>query len=219
MKKNKPLRVLPLDAGPLPTNCYLVHREGHSPCAVIDPGGDADRIAQTLRREALEPSIFLITHGHYDHVGGLAELAGLYPSAEIACHAECGRRMKDPEKNFSALFGIPLAAPEAGRTLSHGEEIRLPGVRLLAIHVPGHAPGHLAFYAPEDGVLFAGDVLFREGVGRTDLPGSSWEALRQSLSEQILVLPEETLVYPGHGPATTIGHEKRHNPFLTDLFA
>ena len=211
------LRVVALEVGQLATGCYLVHREGEAACAVIDPGGDAETVAARLDGDGLAPAFLLATHSHFDHIAGLAALKARYPEAVIACHAECNRRMQSPQLNLGFLIGVTTKGPAADRELADGETLAFGTVALACRHAPGHAPGHLLFHADADRVLFSGDVLFQGSMGRTDFDGCSHDDLMESLRREVLPLPDETVVYPGHGPSTTVGEEKRTNPFLREL--
>lgn len=211
-----PLQVVCLTLGPVQTNTYLVaDAAADGTAVVIDPAWDGAVIHNELERRGWSLAAIWLTHAHFDHFGGVADLARLSagPPA-VALHP-----LDQTLWRFSGgagLFGIPAfdPGPEPSVDLAHGMHLRL-GSRLFEVrHAPGHTPGHVMFYCAADGVLFSGDVIFAEGVGRTDLPGGSWESLRASIETQVLTLPDEVVIYSGHGPATTVGHERHANPFL-----
>eukprot|EP01028_Stygiella_incarcerata_P009821 TRINITY_DN4806_c0_g1_i3.p1 TRINITY_DN4806_c0_g1~~TRINITY_DN4806_c0_g1_i3.p1 ORF type:complete len:235 (+),score=65.92 TRINITY_DN4806_c0_g1_i3:48-752(+) len=208
------LQVIQKEVGVLSTNCYIVFREGAKKCLLVDPGGGEKELKAEMKKCGVSPDAILLTHSHGDHIMGVSPLKKEFPDIEIACHEECSKRMVDPRRNLSLLFGLPFAAPPATRFLKDNEIYEKNGVTLKCLHCPGHSPGSLVFLAEEDGVCFSGDVLFHLGVGRTDFPEGSSELLMKSIRERLLVLPDETIVYSGHGPKTKIGVEKRSNPFF-----
>jgi hydroxyacylglutathione hydrolase len=209
------LAVLQLSLGSIGTNCYVVRtNDDAADAAVIDPGAEADAIERALADVDATCAAILLTHSHYDHFGALAELAERtgapvwLPQGEL----DVFRR---PEDFFPAL-GVPAYTAEA-TTLSGGETVEAAGISFQVRPVPGHSPGHLSYYA--DGALFAGDVLFSGSVGRTDLPFGDWDTLLDSIRALADAYPPETVVLPGHGPATTLGDELARNPFLAELRA
>jgi glyoxylase-like metal-dependent hydrolase (beta-lactamase superfamily II) len=202
-----------LTLGPLATNCYLVRSDhGASEAVVVDPSGSAAEIRLELASRGARCVAILVTHGHFDHITALADLAEGTGAPVYAPAAE--RALLERPADFSPpeLVVRPWA-PET--VLEGGESLDLAGLQLEVIAVPGHSPGHLAFRC--DGALFSGDVLFERGVGRTDLPGGDWPTLLASLRTLVERLPRETVVYPGHGPATTLAAELEQNPFLAEL--
>jgi glyoxylase-like metal-dependent hydrolase (beta-lactamase superfamily II) len=202
-----------LSLGQIGTNCYLVRADrGTAEAVVVDPGDDVAEIRLTLARAGATCVAILLTHSHYDHFGALAELAEgtgapvWLPEREL----EVFRRPGD------FYQGLPIR-PYAGEatTLAGGETVEAAGLSFQVTAVPGHSPGHLAYYA--EGCLVSGDVLFAGSVGRTDLPFGDWEELLGSIRSLADAYPTETVVYPGHGPATTLGVELARNPFLAEL--
>jgi len=209
------LTVDQLSLGTIGTNCYIVRRDEGAPDAVvIDPGADAGEIMSALDRAGAACGAILLTHSHYDHIGALTELAEVtgapvwLPEGEH----EVFRRPND----FFGGLGVSIRGYEGASTLlTGGETITVAGVAFQVSAVPGHSPGHLAYYAP--GHLFSGDVLFAGSVGRTDLPFGSWDQLLGSIRALAEAYPSETIVHSGHGPATTLGDELGRNPFLAEL--
>ena len=201
-----------LPVGPLETNCYLVGCEQTRLGAVMDPGGDAAVILSAVERHGLTLKVILLTHAHFDHIGGLAELAEA-THAQVALHP--GDLPLLRAQGGAAMFGIFVRpSPEPDWALSDGQVIKVGTLRLNVLHTPGHTPGHVTFYEPTAKAAFDGDVLFMQGIGRTDFPGSSYKQLMDSIRNKLFALPDDTTLYPGHGPATTVGDEKRSNPFL-----
>jgi hydroxyacylglutathione hydrolase len=206
------LIVVGLVVGPIQTNCYIVGCEETREGAIIDPGGHPKRILAEVERQGLKIKYVLNTHAHFDHTdanGAIVKATG----AVLALHAADRPLLAD--SGGAAMFGLdadPSPLPELD--LHDGDELAIGQVRLHVLHTPGHTPGHVSFYEAKEGVVFDGDVLFYRGVGRVDLPGGSWQQLMDSIQRVLLALPDDTVVYSGHGPATTIGEEKRLNPWL-----
>lgn len=201
-----------LVVGSIGTNCYLVGCQETKEAAVIDPGGDADRILQAVKEDNLQVKYIINTHGHGDHIqanGPLQKATG----AQILIHrldAEC---LIDPERSLLAFMGDKTGGPAADRMLEDGHVIAIgTTVKLDVLHTPGHTKGGICLKS--DRLIFTGDSLFAGSIGRTDLPGGSFPELIQSIKEKILPLDDQFLVYPGHGPSTTVGIERRENPFL-----
>jgi hydroxyacylglutathione hydrolase len=201
-----------LHVGPLQTNCYVVGCEETKEGAVIDPGGDAERILAEVERLGLKIKYVINTHGHFDHTLANKEVVKA-TGASLAIHSAGAPALTKGGGAF--FFGIiGKASPPAGTILEEGQVLTLGQIELKVLHTPGHSPGSICLYSEKEGVLFDGDVLFNMGMGRYDLPGGSYSVLMESI-HRLLTLPDETTVYPGHGPPTTIGHERRGNPFLS----
>jgi hydroxyacylglutathione hydrolase len=202
------------ELGPIGTNCYVVRTErGATEAVVIDPGGDATTLRLELARMGVSVAGILVTHTHYDHIGAVADLAEAAGAAVYLSEVEAAVLAR-PADYYPGQAIRPWTAEVE---LSGDETIDLAGISFETVQVPGHSPGHLAFYA--ELCLFSGDVLFAGSVGRTDLPMASWETLVESIRALVDRFPPETVVYSGHGPPTTLGAELARNPFLTELRA
>ncbi len=202
-----------LAVGPLGCNCTILGCPETGKALVVDPGGDADRIAEVLDRHGLTPVALLHTHAHFDHVLGTPELKARY-GADILLHAD-DLSLYESVPMQGAFFGFSLSAPPpVDRLVLDGERMAIGAQTGEVIHTPGHTPGSLCFHVGGQKLLLTGDTLFAGGIGRTDLWGGSQAALMRSIHERLLPLDPETRVIPGHGPETTIGAEARSNPFL-----
>jgi glyoxylase-like metal-dependent hydrolase (beta-lactamase superfamily II) len=204
------VRQLPL--GAIGTNCYLVRLRGAREAVVVDPGAEASRIRLELAGLGATCAAILITHGHWDHLGGVADLA---EGTGAPVHMAEDERVLLERVNDFGPPDVVLRAATPDVLLAGDETLELAGITFETLRVPGHSPAHLAYAA--DGCLFSGDVLFAGSVGRADLPGADWETLLASIRSLVERFPPETVVYPGHGPETTLGREVATNPFLGDL--
>jgi glyoxylase-like metal-dependent hydrolase (beta-lactamase superfamily II) len=210
-----PLTVSTIVSLPFEENTYVVRRPGERAAVVIDPGLEPHLILDFLREENLQVSAILNTHGHADHIGGNRALKEAWPEAPLIIGASEQHLLTDAGANLSAPFGIPITSPPADRVVREGDVLEFGGVRLEVREVPGHSPGHVLFvWHGTPCLTFSGDVLFRGSIGRSDFPGGNGPLLLRSIEDKLLSLPEDTVVYPGHGPVTTVGHEKDSNPFL-----
>ena len=218
------MRIEAFQTGPLATNTYVV-TSGRD-CWVVDPGGGR-AVADHLRAEDLVPVRILLTHGHGDHIAGAAALKAAFPASSLCCPAEDAALLSDAEANLSAPFGFPITAPQPDELVGPGDTITLGESGHDGTHAgsgnsstwqvldtSGHTAGGVSFYCAKAGVVLVGDALFAGSIGRTDLPGASTSRLIENVRRNLLSLPDQTRVLPGHGPATTIGAEKRSNPFV-----
>jgi glyoxylase-like metal-dependent hydrolase (beta-lactamase superfamily II) len=200
-----------LPTGPLDVNCYIVGCEKTGKAAVIDPGGHAVAITERLKKHGLELAVVINTHGHFDHIGGNAALLK-DSDAELMIHS-ADRFLLDNVSDHASSFGLSAEpSPAPSRELADGDSISVGELTLKVIHTPGHSPGGICLLI--DDHLIVGDSVFAGSIGRTDLPGGDYEQLIASIKAKLLVLPDETKIFPGHGPASTIGREKSHNPFF-----
>ena len=198
--------------GPFEENCYLVADEATGQAVLVDPGDDGGRIERMVRRRDLTPTAVWLTHAHLDHIGAISAVRRTWPGIPVFLHPR-DAPVYDFGARSAAAYGVPFEQPgPADRALAEGDELQVGGTRFTVWHLPGHAPGHVAFVGA--GVVLSGDCLFAGSVGRTDLPLCDPSAFVGSL-ERLAELPPHTVVYPGHGPPTTIGRERMSNPFLT----
>ncbi len=200
------------EVGPLACNCYVVGDGETKEAIVIDPGGDAQELAAALAEQSLRVTAIVATHAHFDHLIAAEHLREL-TGAPFLLH-DADRPLLDWYQESGLLFlGIELPPPpEVDTPAVEGDRLRAGSVELQIVHTPGHSPGSISLFGDE--VMFSGDTLFAQGVGRVDLPGGDGRALVNAITEKIFTLPDETPVYPGHGPATTVAREKRANPFV-----
>lgn len=196
--------------GPIDVNCYVIS-DDNGIGAVIDPGGNAERILAYIKKENLDIRYVLNTHGHGDHIGA-DDAVRDGTGAPLYIHAADADMLTDARKNLSAFMGYQALARPADVLLHGGEEIAVGDIKLKVVCTPGHSAGGVCFVG--DGFVFSGDALFADSIGRTDFPGGSQVELVSSIKRELMVLPDETEVYPGHGPKTTIGWEKVYNPSL-----
>lgn len=197
--------------GPLETNCYLVYCTENLECAVVDPGAEAAKIIRLIADCGLHPVVLLNTHGHIDHIGANRDIKERF-NIPLYIHPSDESMLKSALQSELSFFLEAKDSPSPDRYLEDGGEIKIGKSSLKVIHTPGHSPGSVSFLG--DGFLLSGDTLFFGGVGRTDLPGGSWPELENSIRNKILAMPDETAVLPGHGPLTSVGQEKRFNPFI-----
>ena len=207
LKKGHDLILKKLVVGPMEVNCYIVADPVTKNACLIDPGADPDRIKNLLDREKLDLKFILNTHGHGDHIA-----ANGYFNSPIYIHRLDSDFLMDIEKNLSNMFGFPIISPKATKLLEDKDKIYLSGFELEVIHTPGHTPGSISIKL--DDIIFTGDALFHDGIGRTDFSYGDERILIKSIKEKLLVFNDDTIIYPGHGESSTIGEEKNSNPFL-----
>lgn len=197
--------------GAMGANCYLISCLETKKAAIIDPGANSAGLKQWVAEKGVQVEYILLTHGHFDHIGAVDDLRELY-HAKVGIHTEDAIMLTSGAHNLSRMVGRSLDFKPADLLLEDGQELHVGNLTFRVITTPGHTLGGVCFLTPEG--LISGDTLFDGSIGRTDFPGGSYEDLINSIKNKLLLLPEETKVYPGHGPETTIGREKRANPFL-----
>jgi len=202
-----------LVVGVLETNCYLIGCKKTKMAAVIDPGGEekVDLILDILEKNNFSLKYIINTHGHIDHIDG-NNLLKAKTKALLLIHRLDADMLVDANKNFSSFMGKEIYSPSADKLLEEGDEISLGTLNLIVIHTPGHTPGGISLVL--NNIVFTGDTLFAGGIGRTDLPGGSYQDLIKSIIEKLLILGDDKIIYPGHGPDSTIGEERRTNPYI-----
>ncbi|MGH7506362.1 MAG: MBL fold metallo-hydrolase, partial [Longimicrobiales bacterium] len=211
------LRIRTFVASGFGQNAYLVWREGGTAAVAIDPGGKADGMAVALSAGALGLGAILLTHAHIDHIEGVARLVG-HTGAPTYLHAD-DSLLYEHARDQARQFGMRVDdLPPIDHDLSDGQRLDVAGIDFEVRHVPGHSPGHVILYVADAGVAFVGDVVFQGSIGRTDLPGGDFPQLVGGIRKRVLTLPDETVLYAGHGPPTTVGHERVGNPFLVPQY-
>ena len=207
-----PLRVYVMEVGPLAENTYIVEHAATRTGVVVDPGDEGEEIASRLAERGITLDKILLTHGHFDHVGAVRFLRDR-TGAKIHVHPDEVGRMRTAARQ-GGMFGLHVQDPPAPDVLlREGDRVPLGDQEFRVLHTPGHTPGHVTFHTGD--MAFVGDLIFAGSIGRTDLPGGSHDALIRSVREKIFTLPDRTVLFPGHGPATTVGEERRSNPFFT----
>ena len=201
-----------MQIGPVMVNCYLLVNEDDKKVIVVDPGGDAVFVSSRIDELGCKPEAVLLTHGHFDHILGVEDLREKY-GLKVYAHEDEKEVLNKPEFNLSVDIGKRISF-DADAYVKDGEHINIAGFDIECIHTPGHTPGGVSYYLKEQGILFSGDSLFNQSIGRTDFVNGSASALVSSVKEKLMVLPDEVKVLPGHDQLTTIGFEKEYNPFL-----
>jgi hydroxyacylglutathione hydrolase len=208
------VRVETLVVGDFQTNCYVISEESSGEAVVIDAAEPADVIIDHLERSGLTASVVVVTHAHFDHIAGIPAIQKAFPDVQVAASSEAGELLGRPTMNLSLFLAKSAKYPAPDIKLEHGGDLKAGGLELSVISLDGHAPGSICLlWEGEPRQLFTGDTLFAGGIGRTDLPGGQNKGLLEGIQRRIMSLPDETVVYPGHGPQTTVGGE-RSNPFL-----
>jgi len=199
-------------------NAFLLWTETAPDCWIVDPGfpPQAQQIIAEVRERKLTPSAILVTHCHPDHIAGVHELRVALDGVPFFAPRDEAKLLRDPVENLSAMMGLSVTAPEADRWLAPADELTLGTLKWRVLDVAGHSPGGLAFQCPDVGVVLTGDALFAGSIGRFDFPHSSRERLLENIQQNLLTLPAETVLWSGHGPASTIGHEQQHNAVLRE---
>ncbi len=198
--------------GPIKTNCYIIVDDNTKECGIIDPGDEFESINSELKDLGVTPKYILITHGHYDHIMAVKQLRDEY-GAEVICHEDAKEYMESSEANVSKYHGYNIEVTPT-KTVKEGDMLKVGDLDIKVLNVPGHANGSACYYIESESVVFTGDTLFRETIGITHLPNGSYENLTTNIKEKLFTLPEDTIVYPGHGASTSIGHEKKNNGYV-----
>lgn len=205
------MEITVLTVGPVYTNCYIAKEEGSQSCVVIDPGEEAGKIAGYMKKRNLTLEAILLTHGHFDHITAVSDLVSAAGGKVYAFRDE-KELLINPELNGSVMMGYEVGL-EPDVLLRDGQTITVAGLTFQVIHTPGHTKGGCCYYAEDEKVLFSGDTIFMESIGRTDFPTGNGRELLRSVREKILVLPDEVKIYPGHGPETNVAYEAANNPY------
>jgi hydroxyacylglutathione hydrolase len=202
--------------GAYQTNCFVLREsKAAKDCLIIDAGLQADELFDFLQKHRLNPVAAILTHGHIDHVAGLAALRGRFPHIKVYIHKLDAGMLTGEKDNLSSLAGVSFSPAPADFYLEDGDVIEQANIKLDVLHTPGHTQGGICLYSKDEGIVFVDDTLFADSVGRTDMPGGNATQLIKSIKQKLCTLPDETIVYPGHGPQTTITQEKAHNPYLS----
>jgi glyoxylase-like metal-dependent hydrolase (beta-lactamase superfamily II) len=215
--RSEKLQVVPILSMPFAENAYILYRPEAAQAIVVDPGLEPEPILDFLHQHKLYPVAILNTHGHADHIAGNEAMKQAFPAAPLMIGKGDAGMLQDPDLNLSRPFGFDIISPPADQQLDDGEVLNLGGIRLRVRDLPGHSPGHVVFILEQEQpiIVLGGDTLFQESIGRNDFPGGSLGQLLSGIRTILFSLPEDTVVYPGHGDATTVGREKRGNPFLS----
>lgn len=215
MKKTK-VHVLSALSLAFEENAYIAYLDGSKECVLVDPGINTDILMDRLEEHQLTPVAILVTHGHYDHIGGISEVRKRWENCEIIASEIEAKKLVDPQLNLSSMFNFPAISPKADRLVQDGEEFELAGIRFRAKLVPGHSAGHLVYLILDATPMevFVGDTILCGVIGRGDFPDGDSALLVDSIKKTILTLPDDTILHSGHGDSSTVLVEKQYNPFL-----
>ncbi|MCP4374580.1 MAG: MBL fold metallo-hydrolase [bacterium] len=204
-------RTVPL--GPFQTNCIIISSQDND-CWIVDPGMRPEPAIEYVQADGLTPSRIILTHGHCDHIAGAGMFKEIFPDVLICCPEKDAKMLGDPDANLSAPFGMPMTGPPADELLNPGQELSFAQSCWTVLDTSGHTPGGVSYYCPQEKLVIAGDALFSGSIGRSDIPGANHQQLVDNIRKNLLTLPDDTRVIPGHGPETAIGIERDHNQFL-----
>lgn len=204
-------RIKAYQVGQLGTNCYVMYRESLKKAVIVDPGGDGAYILDMCRELSLAPEAILLTHGHFDHILAVKDIKEAFPEVKIYAGQQEKGLLEDPAVNLSSSFGRACTV-SADEYAEDGASLSIGGIAFQVLFTPGHTSGSVCYLVQPESVLISGDTLFLRSLGRTDFPTGNQSMILSSIRERLFALPEDTMVYPGHGGVTTIGHEKVHNP-------
>lgn len=205
------MKIYTLPVGDLQSNCYIIANEENKQAIIVDPGAEAGKILKFLQQHELQTVAILLTHGHADHIDALDKVREQL-KVPVYIHEADVEMLTDGNKNLSTFITGPRVFKPAEHMLTDGQRLNLAGIEIYVVHTPGHTLGGCCFIIGDD--VITGDTIFRDSIGRTDFPGGSYKQLMNSIKQQLFGLPDHTRLYPGHGPATDVGYEKRHNPFI-----
>lgn len=203
-------------SAPFEENTFVIRKKSRNDCLIVDPGLEPQRTIDFLDKNDLTPAALLITHGHSDHIGGNQALKQRWPDCPVVIGRGDAAKLTDPQLNLSAAFGVELVSPPADVTLDDGQVYEAAGFKLNVLEIPGHSPGHVVYHWADNSpqIVLVGDVIFDGSIGRTDFPDGSFEDLKNGIHQKLFTLPDDTILYPGHGSSTTVGKEKMTNPFV-----
>ncbi len=207
------MKITCMPSGPLGVNTYLVVDEGTKEGFIVDPGGYNPKLTKKVIDEGIRIKYIVLTHGHADHISGVNEHLDDFPDAKVVVHTNEKPMLEDPRANQSIMFGSAQTV-KGDIFVNDGDELEVGNLKLKFIFTPGHTPGGMCIYVESEGVLFSGDTLFRQSIGRTDFPGGSFRDLADAVHTKLFILPDKTVVLPGHMGQTSIGFEKGNNPFV-----